>query len=82
MKVTTAEQMRALDEAAINRFGIPGIVLGHAAATGGFEVEFGEFSPLSYVAIWSTAISALLAVSSRRTPRRTGRPLRRTRSHP
>jgi len=45
MKVTTAEQMQSLDQAAINEFGIPGIVLMENAGRGTVEIitrEFGE----------------------------------------
>ncbi len=45
-------------------WGIPGAALGLAALTGAFEVEFGEFSPLSYVAVWSPMLSALIVIAA------------------
>lgn len=47
-------------------WGVPGILLLLSAATGAFEVSLERSSPLSYLVIWSPAISAftVLAVTS------------------
>lgn len=47
MKLTTAEQMRGLDDAAINRYGIPGIVLMENAGRGTVETINREFGSLA-----------------------------------
>ncbi len=47
MKVTTAEQMQGLDRAAINDFGIPGIVLMENAGRGAVEAITREYGALA-----------------------------------
>lgn len=43
-------------------WGIPGIALLLSTVTGKFEVSLQEYSPLSYIAIWSPAISAFTVI--------------------
>ena len=43
-------------------WGIPGIALLISAWTGAFEVSLREYSPLSYIAIWSPALSAFIVI--------------------
>jgi membrane protease YdiL (CAAX protease family) len=43
-------------------WGIPGLALLLSALTGAFEASLEEFSPLSYLAIWSPAIAAFTVI--------------------
>jgi hypothetical protein len=43
-------------------WGVPGLALLISASTGAFAISIEEYSPLSYLAIWSPAISALTVI--------------------
>jgi membrane protease YdiL (CAAX protease family) len=45
-------------------WGIPGIALALADLTGAFQVDLSEFAPLTYLAIWSPALSALFVIGA------------------